>query len=240
MGVAMVIRTPKITLSEIDWPRLSARCVWTGRGGENGIPAHRAVLVWAHSLVSGSQINLRGMKSWSRCPRVLVFLVLALFMQLTPTHPSETSLVVISSRKPSLTPHLPAGISEPFPVPPKLPVKVRSGSLLLPCLPSAWDTSPSPLDRSVVVQLLSPVQLFCDPTDCTPPGLPSMGFPRQEYWSGLSFPTIPGDLSRPGIKPKPPALAGGVFTTEPPGNPWIRIRLVYFVDLTLEPFQCSI
>ena len=46
----------------------------------------------------------------------------------------------------------------------------------------------------------------------------SMGFPRQEYWSGLPFPS-PGDLSHPGIKPAPPALAGGFFTTKPPGKP---------------------
>ena len=46
----------------------------------------------------------------------------------------------------------------------------------------------------------------------------SMGFPRQEYWSGLSFPS-PRDLSNPGIKPESPALAGGFFTTEPPRKP---------------------
>ena len=43
----------------------------------------------------------------------------------------------------------------------------------------------------------------------------SMGFPSQEYWSGLPFPS-PGDLSHPGIEPSPPAspaLAGGFFTT---------------------------
>ena len=43
----------------------------------------------------------------------------------------------------------------------------------------------------------------------------SMGFPRQEYWSGLLFPS-PGDLSDPGIEPVSPAspvLAGGFFTT---------------------------
>ena len=46
-----------------------------------------------------------------------------------------------------------------------------------------------------------------------------MGFPRQEYWSGLPFPS-PGDLPDPGIEPTSlasPALAGGFFTTEPPG-----------------------
>ena len=49
----------------------------------------------------------------------------------------------------------------------------------------------------------------------------SMGFPRQEYWSGLPFPP-PGDLLHPGIKPESPAstaLTGGFFTTEPPGKP---------------------
>ena len=46
-----------------------------------------------------------------------------------------------------------------------------------------------------------------------------MGFLRQEYWSGLSFPS-PGGLPDPGIEPAFPALAGGFFTTEPPGNPY--------------------
>ena len=49
----------------------------------------------------------------------------------------------------------------------------------------------------------------------------SMGFSRQEYWSGLPFPT-PGDLPDPGLEPAspvPPALAGGFFTLEPPGKP---------------------
>ena len=48
----------------------------------------------------------------------------------------------------------------------------------------------------------------------------SMGFPRQEYWSGFSFPS-PGDLPNPDIEPETPAspsLDGGFFTTEPPGN----------------------
>ena len=45
----------------------------------------------------------------------------------------------------------------------------------------------------------------------------SMGFPRQEYWSGLPFPP-PGVLPDPKIKPASPARAGGFFTTEPPGR----------------------
>ena len=46
----------------------------------------------------------------------------------------------------------------------------------------------------------------------------SVGFPRQEYWSGLPFPSL-GDLPDPGIEPTSPALAGGFFTTAPPGKP---------------------
>ena len=46
----------------------------------------------------------------------------------------------------------------------------------------------------------------------------SLGFPRQEYWSGLSFPS-PGDLSDPGTEPVSPALVGGFLATEPRGKP---------------------
>ena len=49
----------------------------------------------------------------------------------------------------------------------------------------------------------------------------SMGFSRQQYWSGLPCPS-PGDLPYPGIEPgslESPALAGKFFTTEPPGKP---------------------
>ena len=52
----------------------------------------------------------------------------------------------------------------------------------------------------------------------------SMGFSRQEYWSGLPFP-IPGDLSFPGIELGSlvfPALVGRFFTIEPPGKPPLR------------------
>ena len=45
----------------------------------------------------------------------------------------------------------------------------------------------------------------------------SMEFSRQEYWSGLPFPS-PGDLPYPRIKSASPALAGGFFTTAPPGK----------------------
>ena len=51
-----------------------------------------------------------------------------------------------------------------------------------------------------------------------------MGFPKQEYWSGLPFPS-PGDLPNPGIEPTPPALAGRFFTTEPPGKPMDKLQM---------------
>ena len=63
-----------------------------------------------------------------------------------------------------------------------------------------------------------------------------MGFPRQEYWSGLPFPS-PGDLPDPGIKPTSPALTGRFFTTEPPGKPVymaiINARCPWSVQSTL-------
>ena len=60
-----------------------------------------------------------------------------------------------------------------------------------------------------------------------------MGFSRPEYWSRLSFPT-PGHLPNPGIKPTSlasPALADGLFTTEPPGKPmWISGALIKGIE----------
>ena len=51
----------------------------------------------------------------------------------------------------------------------------------------------------------------------------SVGFPRQEYWSGLPFPP-PGDRPNPGIERVFPALAGGFLTFEPPGKPKVMIK----------------
>ena len=55
----------------------------------------------------------------------------------------------------------------------------------------------------------------------------SMGFPRLEYWSGLPFPS-PGDLPDPEIEAASPALAGGLFTTVPPGKSLYSIYLLPF------------
>jgi len=67
----------------------------------------------------------------------------------------------------------------------------------------------------------------------------SMGFPRQEYWSGLSFPS-PGDLPNPRIKPRSlesSALAGGFFTTAPPEKPNVAQILTRLVSRFLNPQQ---
>ena len=50
----------------------------------------------------------------------------------------------------------------------------------------------------------------------------SMGFPRQEYWSGLQFPP-PGDLPDPGTELRSPALQADSLLSEPPGNPSVLI-----------------
>ena len=68
---------------------------------------------------------------------------------------------------------------------------------------------------------LSHVQLFATPWTADCQALLSMKFSKQEYFSGLPFPT-PRDLPNPGIEPMSPAspaLAGGFFTTEPSGKP---------------------
>ena len=59
---------------------------------------------------------------------------------------------------------------------------------------------------------------LCDPWTVAYQASPSMGFFRQEYWSGLPFPS-PEDLPHPGIEPKFPALVGGFSTAESPGKP---------------------
>ena len=69
--------------------------------------------------------------------------------------------------------------------------------------------------------MLSHVQLFATPWTVAHQALPSMGFPRQEYWSGFPFPFL-GDLLNPGIEPGSPASpvsADRFFTTETPGRP---------------------
>ena len=69
--------------------------------------------------------------------------------------------------------------------------------------PSGWNYLSK--EMIMIVKLLSRVQLFATPWTVANPAPPSMGFSRQEYWSGLPFPS-PGDLPDPGIEPESPAL----------------------------------
>ena len=58
----------------------------------------------------------------------------------------------------------------------------------------------------------------CDPMDCSLPAPLSMEFSRQEYWSGLPFPS-PGALPDPEIEPRSPAVQICSLPTEPQGKP---------------------
>ena len=53
--------------------------------------------------------------------------------------------------------------------------------------------------------------------DCSLPGSSVLGFPRQESWNGLTFPSL-GDLPDPVIEPGSPALQADSLPTEPPGK----------------------
>ena len=69
---------------------------------------------------------------------------------------------------------------------------------------------------------------------------PSMGFPRQEYWSGVPFPS-PGDFPDKGIQPASPALAGRFFTAEPLIFLLINIILwIFSCFLLMESLACNI
>ena len=72
------------------------------------------------------------------------------------------------------------------------------------------------------MKYLSRVGLFATPWTVIYQALPSMGFSRQEYWSGLPFPS-PRDLLNPGIEPGSPALQADALTSEPPGKPYCSI-----------------
>ena len=90
--------------------------------------------------------------------------------------------------------------------------------------------------------VLSRVWLFATPQTVAHKALLSMGFSRQEYWSGLPFST-PGNLPNAGIKPRSPvspALGGGFFTTEPRGKPIITYYIVLFLFKVIynEHFLC--
>ena len=87
--------------------------------------------------------------------------------------------------------------------------------------------------------VLSHAQLFVIPGSVVCQALLSMGFSRQEYWSGLLFPS-PGDLPNPGIEPGSPALQTDALPSEPPANEmrWNQKRRQQASQLSL-PYVCS-
>ena len=87
-------------------------------------------------------------------------------------------------------------------------------------------------------QLHSCVCLFATPWTVAHQVPLFMEFSRQEYWSGLPFPT-PGDLPDLGIEPMSPALAGGFFTAEPPGKPQPSVTQREDLQLHLETVMAS-
>ena len=74
---------------------------------------------------------------------------------------------------------------------------------------------------------LSRVRLFATPWTVAYQAPPSMGFSRQEYWSGLPFPS-PGDLPDPGIKPGSPAFQADALKSEPLGKHIVYEILIPF------------
>ena len=70
-------------------------------------------------------------------------------------------------------------------------------------------------ERESEVAQLCP--LFATPGTVAHHAPPSMEFSRQEYWTGLPFPSL-GDLPNPGIEPGSPTLQADALPSEPPGN----------------------
>ena len=75
------------------------------------------------------------------------------------------------------------------------------------------------------VKSLSHVWLFVTPWTVAYQAALPMGFSKQEYWSGLPFPS-PGDLPNPGIEPRSPTLQADALPSEPPGDQWFKLYLI--------------
>ena len=80
-----------------------------------------------------------------------------------------------------------------------------SSSLIYASLMAQLEKNLLAMQEKVKVKSLSRVQLFATPWTVAYQAPLSMGFSRQQYWSGLPFPS-PGDLPDPGIKPRSLAL----------------------------------
>ena len=95
------------------------------------------------------------------------------------------------------------------------------------------------------MKLLNHVQLFATPWTGAYQAPLYMGFSRQEYQSGLPFPS-PGDLPDPGIEPGSPALQADALPSEPTGKPLDTMKslkkwnyIAHFNFFLLLPFHCN-
>ena len=80
-----------------------------------------------------------------------------------------------------------------------------------------------------MLSCFSRVQLSATPWTVACQAPLSMGFSKQEYWSGLPCPP-PGGLPNPGMEPVSPTLAGGFFSSEPPGKPRMVNKLLQLIN----------
>ena len=84
------------------------------------------------------------------------------------------------------------------------------------------------------MKTLSCVRLFGIPWTVVYQASLSMEFSKQEYWSGLPFPS-PGDLPDPGIEPRSPALQADALPSEPPGKPIsVQYIIVNYMHIVVE------
>ena len=110
-----------------------------------------------------------------------------------------------------------SGLSRPPPV--DLPEPgIETTSLKSPALAGRFFTTTATWEALLKVKSLSCVQLFATLWTVAHQAPPSVGFSRQEYWSGLPFPS-PRDLPDLGIEPRSPELQADALTSEPPGKP---------------------
>ena len=80
-----------------------------------------------------------------------------------------------------------------------------------------------PLTEISQCRIVSPVGVFATPWTVAYQASLSMGFSRQEYLSGVPFPS-PGDVPNPGIEPGSPALQADALLSDPPGKPLLEYR----------------
>ena len=94
-------------------------------------------------------------------------------------------------------------------------------TFLIKVIPRFWSILNTYLVPGISeVKSLSHVRFFATPWTAAYQAPLSMGFSRQEYWSGVPFPS-PGHLPNPGIEPRFPVQQAHALPSEPPGNPGI-------------------